>query len=215
MPTQDLGLEAYGSDMILLDVADTNFDPNTGLPTNQPLCGAYYMYAGGYVAVGDVFGDPADCKTPTEAMAVGSVDDPNAGLDFWLFTNGYADEGGTIEVDPNLDGQPGVSADDIYRGGYLVNAQAPVSRGNEVAHSTTFIISVDPAVICPGTQCSLSDPPGDGDVDNDCDVDLTDLAVLLSAFEVDASGDTDGDGDTDLTDLARMLTVFDADCGTP
>ena len=57
-------------------------------------------------------------------------------------------------------------------------------------------------------------PPGDLDGDND--VDLTDLALLLSDFEcvsppaVECVGDADGDGDTDLTDLAILLANFDA-----
>lgn len=54
-----------------------------------------------------------------------------------------------------------------------------------------------------------------GDVDGDCDVDLTDLAILLSDFDCTSAcvGDVDGDDDTDLTDLAQLLAHFDETCG--
>lgn len=55
-----------------------------------------------------------------------------------------------------------------------------------------------------------------GDVDGDCDVDLTDLALVLANFDCTGggcTGDVDGDGDVDLTDLAQLLANFDAVCG--
>ena len=54
-----------------------------------------------------------------------------------------------------------------------------------------------------------------GDLDGDLDVDLTDLALLLSDFDCTSGcvGDVDGDGDTDLTDLALLLANFDQACG--
>jgi parallel beta-helix repeat protein len=50
-----------------------------------------------------------------------------------------------------------------------------------------------------------------GDVDGDGDVDLTDLASLLSGYGCTGGGcpgDIDGDGDTDLTDLAILLAHY-------
>ena len=56
-----------------------------------------------------------------------------------------------------------------------------------------------------------------GDLDVDRDVDLTDLATLLSNYGLTsgagyAEGDLDGDGDVDLTDLALLLAAYGADC---
>lgn len=55
-----------------------------------------------------------------------------------------------------------------------------------------------------------SDPmPQAGDVDNDGDVDLADLAILLRDFGLArSSGDLDGDGTVSLGDLARLLINF-------
>ncbi|RMF73830.1 MAG: hypothetical protein D6744_15200 [Planctomycetota bacterium] len=52
----------------------------------------------------------------------------------------------------------------------------------------------------------------DEDLDGSGEVDLTDLALLLSAFGVDAGGDINGDGVTDLTDLALLLSAFGQMC---
>ena len=54
-----------------------------------------------------------------------------------------------------------------------------------------------------------------GDTDGDRDVDLTDLAVLLSQFDMTGpglAGDVDFDEDVDLTDLAILLSAFDSTC---
>lgn len=56
-----------------------------------------------------------------------------------------------------------------------------------------------------------------GDLDSDCDVDLSDLATLLSNYGVTsgaayADGDLDGDGDVDLSDLAALLAVYGDVC---
>lgn len=57
-----------------------------------------------------------------------------------------------------------------------------------------------------------------GDLDDDGDVDLQDLALLLAHFGTasDATwslGDLDGDGDVDLQDLANLLAHFGSNCG--
>jgi hypothetical protein len=61
-------------------------------------------------------------------------------------------------------------------------------------------------------QAPIADPPSrPGDFDGDGDIDLGDLAVLLSDFGCSVhpcAGDIDGDGDTDLADLAILLAGF-------
>jgi hypothetical protein len=56
-----------------------------------------------------------------------------------------------------------------------------------------------------------------GDLDGDDDVDLQDLAIVLSHYGVTGGatyedGDFDGDGDVDLTDLARLLAAYGTSC---
>lgn len=52
-----------------------------------------------------------------------------------------------------------------------------------------------------------------GDLDHDGDVDITDLAILLSNFGTASGatpddGDLDNDGDVDITDLSLLLSLF-------
>jgi probable HAF family extracellular repeat protein len=63
----------------------------------------------------------------------------------------------------------------------------------------------------------LGSTPCTGDLDSDGDVDLADLATLLSHFgtlsgATPADGDTDGDGDVDLGDLAALLSNYGTAC---
>jgi hypothetical protein len=56
-----------------------------------------------------------------------------------------------------------------------------------------------------------------GDLDDDRDVDLADLAQLLSNYGTTSGaryedGDLDGDGDVDLGDLAALLAVYGTAC---
>jgi hypothetical protein len=62
--------------------------------------------------------------------------------------------------------------------------------------------------------------PCRGDLDYDYDIDLTDLAILLSNYGMPygalyGDGDLDGDRDVDLTDLAGLLAVYGTVCAGP
>lgn len=64
------------------------------------------------------------------------------------------------------------------------------------------------AVLTPPSPCT-------GDIDEDRAIDLSDLAMLLSAFGCEGAsctGDLNADGAADLTDLATLLAVFGTDC---
>ena len=65
-----------------------------------------------------------------------------------------------------------------------------------------------------GSATVTIDPNCPGDIDGDRDVDLTDLALLLSDFDCLGLcvGDIDGDDATNLTDLAILLAHFDEVC---
>ena len=56
-----------------------------------------------------------------------------------------------------------------------------------------------------------------GDLDGDNDIDLADLAQLLSNYGMPSGavyedGDLDADGDVDLSDLAALLAVYGTTC---
>jgi hypothetical protein len=69
----------------------------------------------------------------------------------------------------------------------------------------------------PGGHFARWGPINPGDLDGDHDVDLTDLATLLSSFGTlsgasRADGDLDDDQDVDLSDLATLLARFGTTC---
>ncbi|MCC6360858.1 MAG: hypothetical protein IT450_19135 [Phycisphaerales bacterium] len=115
---------------------------------------------------------------------------------------------------------------------YAANPQANAVRWGTL-YNFSFDADVAPgtgavelALFKPGTPTSLvgsgipvpgGAPPCVGDVDGDRDVDLSDLAVLLSHFGTpggagENEGDLDGDGDVDLTDLSVLLNRFGLAC---
>jgi hypothetical protein len=58
----------------------------------------------------------------------------------------------------------------------------------------------------------VCDSPCPEDLNGDGVVDLSDLGILLAAYEVNDGGDIDGDGDTDLADLGALLALYDQPC---
>lgn len=60
---------------------------------------------------------------------------------------------------------------------------------------------------CPHAGCTGFD------LDGNCQVGISDLALFLSAFgSTGPAGDTDGDGDVDIQDLANFLSAFGTTC---
>ena len=61
------------------------------------------------------------------------------------------------------------------------------------------------------------EPPCYGDLDDDSEIGLTDLAQLLGHYGTTSGatydeGDLDGDGDVDLADLAELLGLYGTSC---
>jgi hypothetical protein len=66
---------------------------------------------------------------------------------------------------------------------------------------------------CPNPGCD--DPGADADFDGNCQVNLTDLGILLANFggpATNATGDANGDGLANLTDLGILLARFGSNC---
>jgi hypothetical protein len=66
---------------------------------------------------------------------------------------------------------------------------------------------------CPNPGCD--DPGADADFDGNCQVNLTDLGILLANFggaATNATGDANGDNLANLTDLGILLARFGANC---
>lgn len=77
---------------------------------------------------------------------------------------------------------------------------------NRIGQTTSF-----PAILTVSSPCL-------GDLDGNGQVDLTDLAIVLTNFgtasgALPEDGDLDGDGDVDLADLAQILGLFGTICG--
>ncbi len=96
--------------------------------------------------------------------------------------------GGFYITKPAFGGVEGIAVDEVGQVIYIAD------RDNSMVH-----------VLTPGTWV--------GDLDNDGDVDLADLAILLANYGTTGGatyqdGDLDGDGDVDLGDLALMLANY-------
>jgi len=87
------------------------------------------------------------------------------------------------------------------------------SNGNPatVSYPAPLAATVTSGGGCPQPGCEVAD------LDGDCTVSLSDLAVTLANFGTPSGaahedGDLDGDGDVDLTDLSVMLSLFGTNC---
>jgi hypothetical protein len=84
-------------------------------------------------------------------------------------------------------------------------------------NSMSWILAAGYAVTNDLDQIDAITWSGVGDLDNDGDVDLADLAAVLAGYGTTSGatyydGDFDSDGDVDLADLATLLGVYGTSC---
>ncbi len=136
--------------------------------------------------------------------------DPEAFIDTYY---AYSDDEGDTWTEVRLTAEPFNSEDDglpnsqafigDYSGLAVAGSRAlPCYLSNQNGDSDIFIHRI-------------VDPPGD--LDGDCDVDLSDLAQLLANYGTTEGatyedGDLDGDGEVNLADLAALLAVYGTTC---
>lgn len=100
--------------------------------------------------------------------------------------------------------------------GRVVTGVRPLRRdSHNNAGQIAFMVDLDNADVV--VVRADPDAPCDGDLDNDRDVDLSDLGIVLAAYGCSAggspcSGDADRDGDTDLSDLGIVLAAYGLAC---
>jgi hypothetical protein len=131
--------------------------------------------------------------------------DGNDGAGPWIEIARHDTNGGLnwrthVITEADLDAA-GVTRTATMRLRFTTNDDAPQSI-NESGLDAVLIS----AFVCEDYEC-------DGDFDGDGDVDLGDLATLLSNYGTPSGmqcedGDMDGDGDVDLTDLAALLALY-------
>jgi hypothetical protein len=143
-------------------------------------------------AGGDLLDDTF--PAPEDQWTLGETDPTS-----WLASDGETN------VDPDFDGEPDVSYIDVLNTSDLINwgfQDDTTNPTSEQAHDFPFRLYIEDggSTTCPE------------DLDGDDDIDLSDLGILLAAFNIDGGGDIDGDGDTDLSDLGALLAKFGGGC---
>jgi len=111
----------------------------------------------------------------------------------------------------------------LPRGLYTVTVHDSVVSGNGISLDGELDDPADPDALPGGEGVAGGDAVFifrvrcNGDLDGDGDVELGDLATLLSNYGMSggagyADGDIDGDGDVDLADLSALLTNYGSGC---
>lgn len=169
--------------------------------------------------------------------------DPNTGyigvqrgtpgaMDLWQVGGGQntlgeaMEPGSGIAENANVVAGVGQSTPEMLASGSF---DAPMTSGAytlELANSLANVLVErnDPPDFSPVTEATVDTTAGSisftvtisGDLDLDCEVDLSDLAQLLGHYGDTAAtwtdGDLDEDGDVDLSDLAELLGHYNETC---
>ncbi len=119
-----------------------------------------------------------------------------------------------LALDENSPSLPslGVTAADLVTIGFDLPPQV-YARGSEYGldanaqlSGLTFYPTDD--IFASVLRHGIKNGPVIGDLDDDGDVDQSDLGILLAAYGQSAGGDIDGDGDTDQSDLGLLLSNY-------
>lgn len=106
----------------------------------------------------------------------------------------------------------------IDGGGAMFSTGGSFSLGGTIGQPDAGVMSGGTFTLSGGFWPGASNPCELlADLDNDGDVDIGDLAQMLSHFGTASGatfsdGDVDGDGDVDIGDLAFLLSVFGTSC---
>lgn len=157
-------------------------------------------------------------------ILIGNTDVGNTAIDEVMVLNGtrvVAREGDAVDLDGN-----GLPDDDAFIGrGVDTNAAFAANDVLLTENRTVYFIAnlrdsagndlnSNPVFGTPDAFLRIQLCPGD--LNNDLQVDLTDLSALLVNFGLGgvppSGGDIDGDGDCDLDDLSRLLVRFGLSC---
>lgn len=109
-----------------------------------------------------------------------------------------------VEHDPRGSANSCTIGEPTYQGGGVY--EVPLTPGTATGVDTylvSFVHNFQNRPLIPSATLQIQDARADLNADGV--VDISDLALLLSAFATSSGGDLDDDGDTDLSDLARML----------
>ncbi len=195
-----------------------NFDPSSGFTGAS-------VY--GYNLAGDYTNNMPEYHLTTQALDLTGHTGTELRFWRWLGVESSTFDDARVDVSPdgtswtNVWTHSGSAISDSAWSEQVFDISA-TADGQATVYIRWTMGGTDGSVTYPGWNIDdvriIAVPPApvlDGDVNGDCVVDLTDLAILLSEYGTSGGGvqaDLDGDGDVDLSDLAIMLAVYGTFC---
>jgi len=132
----------------------------------------------------------------TQTLTLDSPLSLSAGVAYWIAIGADLD---------GIDDDAWIWSGNLADGDNLRARQNPGGAWSQQSGDVAF--ELIGRVGCPQSGCEM------GDFDGDCDIDISDLAFMLSVFGTDdAAADFDDDGLVGLSDLAVMLNNFGHIC---